>query len=69
MALERPKRKNIFGVTSCTLSCNSLCGSNVVSGTIISLCNMPSLVFQKYEIWGPCDLKLICGSLIRINEC
>jgi len=69
VALGGPKRKNRFRVTSCILSCNSVCGSIVVSGAVTSLCNMPSVVFQKYEIWGPCNLKHIYGSLIRINEC
>jgi len=50
VVLEGPKRKNRFGVTSCTLSYNSVCGSNVVAGAITSLCNMPSVVFQKYDI-------------------
>jgi hypothetical protein len=68
VALEVQKRKRWFGVTSCTLSCNSVCGSIIVSGAITSLCNMSSVVFQKYEIWGPCDLKHIYGSLIRNNE-
>jgi len=69
VAFERPNRKNRFGVTSCTLSCNSVCGSTVVFGTTTSLCNMPLVVFQKYEIWDPCELRHIYGSLITITEC
>jgi len=43
VAFEGPKQKNKFGVKFCTLSCNSVCGSIVVSGAITSLCNMSEI--------------------------